>query len=103
MCLTHTAAVHKIRKMTNFLYRNRLQQPHASNTCCLNEPLTIFRAEELLKKHQLQIESRDDNRSKLNALASLSENARCKIHPFTYGSGCGGSQCVQIASPSYQW
>ena len=35
-----------------------------------------FRAEELLRKHQMQIESRDDNRSKLNSLASMSESAR---------------------------
>lgn len=35
-----------------------------------------LRAEELLKKHQLQIESRDDNRSKLITLTSMSENAR---------------------------
>jgi hypothetical protein len=35
-----------------------------------------FRAEELLKKHKLQIETKDDNRSMLLTLTSMSENAR---------------------------
>jgi hypothetical protein len=47
--------------------------------------LNCFRAEELLKKHQYQVECKEENRLRLIALASMSENAR-GLNKFTFRS-----------------
>ncbi len=49
--------------------------------------LNCFRAEELLKKHQYQVECKEENRLRLIALASMSENAR-GLNKLTIRSFC---------------